>query len=211
MKTSIREYMLLNQSFFFKYSYLYIAILFMMIPLLSKWLGMDIEVIVFSSISYFMIQDLCNKKFPLLTSMPIRSHTITTMLYVNALIFCFLGVTLSHIFYAMIHVNRPLFVSFIVFLLSLLGGNLYYVLFTSSEFSEDPSEQIVKMFPYIFGVILIVIILLGAHRIIPYGILFYLSSRLTLTIKIIISLILSLLTLSTLFFSYKYVCHKVYR
>ncbi len=210
MKTSIIEFRLINQLFIFKYSYISMVILILLTLLLSKWIGMDVEVAIFSSISIFMIQDLCNNKFALLTHLPIRSHAIITMLYVNTLIFCLLGVTLSHVFYTIIHVSRPLFVSFVVYLLSLLNCNLYYLLFTSSEFSEDPNEQIAKMFPYIFGVILIVIIFIGAHRVIPYGILLFLSSRLTLIIKIIISLFLSLLTFGSMFFSYKYVCQKVY-
>ena len=98
MKTFIRDYMLLNQPFVFKNTYLCIAALFVIIPLSSQWFGMDAEVLIFAYLSFFMIQDLSNNKFSLLTNMPVRSHAIIATLYANMLIFSLLGVTLSHAF-----------------------------------------------------------------------------------------------------------------
>lgn len=210
MKTFIRDYMLLNQPFVFKNTYLCIATLFVIIPLSSQWFGMDAEVLIFAYLSFFMIQDLSNNKFSLLTNMPVRSHAIIATLYANMLIFSLLGVTLSHAFYALIHIPRPLFVSFIIYNLSVLVSTCICIAFASSEFTEDPNEQTGKM--ALLSVILIIAFLLltAIHLIAPYGVILSLSSLLGLKSKIIIGIILSLINLISLYYSYKHIEHKVY-
>lgn len=207
MKIFIREYRLLNQKFFFKDTLPGLIILLLLLPLLSKWVGIESEILAFSILSLLMVEDLSNKKFPLLTCMPVRAHAIVNVLYANILIFSLFGVSLCHIIYTLNHIYRPLFMSFIIYILSVTLANLICMIVTSSEFKDAPSVQSNKI-PLFFVVSFVVTAIIYQTN--AYDLVYRLSYSIDLNTKWIIGTLLSLLTVLNLIGSYKYVKHKVY-
>jgi len=210
MKRYIEGYMKLIRGGFFKESYKFLAVTILVLIAFALKIGADVEVIIFTFLGMGIFLDLDERKYSLATALPMKIKTRIKMLYINTYVICFLGSLSAQLAYLIRGELRPISTMVIVWMLSVIGCNLYYLIFASNEFKEDPQEQIAVMIAYTLILTMAGMILLIIHFAIKGSIISYLIEHSSILFQIMSIGVLVFLTGVMTAISYKSVVKKAY-
>ena len=105
--------------------------------LFGKHLGMELEILIFILTPIVYMLDLDANKYVIHYSLPISIKRRLHILYALNIISSFFAVSVVHITYYLEGTNRSIVISLFIFLMNVIGCDLYYYLFCSQEFKKD--------------------------------------------------------------------------
>lgn len=141
LKAYFKEYRALTRAGLLKNSYkvMFGTVLFMF--LFGKFLGVELEILVFILTSIGYMLDFDANKYVINYSMPICLKRRLHMLYDITIVASLLSVTMVEFRYYLVGNSRAPILGVFVFLMNITGCNLYYYLFCSQEFKKDVLDE----------------------------------------------------------------------
>jgi len=116
--------------------------------LFGKYLGLGLEVLIFILTPMGYMLDLDTNKYVMNYSLPISMKRRLHLLYGFTIISSFLSVSMVNLRFYLEGISRSLTISILIFLLNIIGCNLYYALFCSQEFKKDVLDMDSKQAAY---------------------------------------------------------------
>ena len=113
---------------------LFVTAIFMF--LFGKGLGVSLEIFVFALTSIGYMSDLEANKYVINYSLPISMKRRLKMMYVMTIVGDMVSVLMVHLRYYIVGQERSLILTLSIFMINIIGCNLYYYLFCSSEFNK---------------------------------------------------------------------------
>lgn len=148
IKTVIREYWYLSRSGLLRNSYFIMAITACFMLLFGRYIGVELEILLFILTPIIFMLDFDANKYVISYSLPICMKYRLDIIYYLTVIHSFLAVLALNIGLGLSGLSRPFTVNCTVFLVNIIGSNLYYYLFCSQEFKKDVLDEDKKQLGY---------------------------------------------------------------
>ena len=208
MKTFAQTYIKLARGGFFNQSYKYFLLTIIALFIFAPKIGSDIEVIIFTFLALVIFSDLDARKYSLAVSLPIKVKTRIKMLYINTYVLCFLGSLSAQLAYLIRGEVRPVSIMVIIYMLSVVGCSICYLIFASSEFKQDPQEEVGIMIAFSLVLTIAGMFFIMVYFVAQESILGYLAKHSSITIKIAAIIISGTIMLLISQISYKRVVEE---
>lgn len=141
MKAAINEYWYLSKTGLLRNSYCIMAITSGFMLLFGKYIGMELEILIFILTPIIFMLDFDANKYVISYSLPICMKRRLHIIYYLTVAHSFLAVLAVNIGLMISGTRRSLTINCIVFLANIIGSNLYYTLFCSQEFKKDVLDE----------------------------------------------------------------------
>lgn len=116
--------------------------------LFGKYIGVELEILIFILTPIGFMLDFDANKYVINYSMPINIKRRLHMLHYLTIANSFIAVTMVSLRYYLGGQSRSLVITLFVFMLDIIGSNLYYYLFCSQEFKKDVLDEDKKQLIY---------------------------------------------------------------
>lgn len=204
MKAYIETYIKLARGGLFKNAYYGFILVVIFMLAIAPRIGADAESMILLFFPLAVLADLDTKKYVVASSVPIPIHQRIRLLYMNTYILCFLSMVVVHLGYLIIGEVRAISTSIIVFCLVNMGSHLYYAIFCSQEFKEDPQERIKAMLSFSIILTSVIMGLLSLNfYLLKGGLIHYAMIHISIGSKIIVIVIVGILQGVTAHLSFK--------
>ncbi len=210
MKNYFYHYLLLLKGGFLKESYKFLGLVLLVFMILGSKISADVEAVIFTFLGMGIFSDLDEKKYTLASSLPIRVKTRIIMIYINTYVICFLGSSFIHLIYLLKGEARPVAVTLIIMLTSIIGCSIYYLIFSSNEFKKDPQEQVGLILLFTIILTIIAMGLTVAYLNAGIGIISLIAERLSLGELSILLAVLTVVTFIISWRSYRKAAKKIF-
>lgn len=141
MKAYLREYRVLTKAGLLRNSHKMILGTSIFMFFFGNILGIELEILIFILTAIGYMLDFDANKYVVNYSMPICLKRRLRMLYDTTIVSSFLSVMMASLRYHLMGVNRSITLCLFIFLVNIIGCNLYYYLFCSQEFKKDVLDE----------------------------------------------------------------------
>lgn len=148
MRAYFKEYVYIARAGLLHASHQMIIATGLFMFLFGKYLGVGLEVFIFILTPIGYMLDFDSNKYVINYSMPICIKRRVMMLYYMMITGAFVAVTMVHLRYCIEGQSRSMTLNLIIFMTNIIGGNLYYYLFSSPEFKKDILDDDKKQLAY---------------------------------------------------------------
>lgn len=203
MKELAASYIRLLKAGFFKESYKYFLMTAAVTAVFGSKIGADAQVVLFIFLAMGIFSDLDEKKYALAVSLPIKVKTRIKLLYVNTYVLCCMGSVITQLAAFIRGEVRTAITALMIILLSVIGCSIYHLVFASTEFKEDPQEQIGEMIAFSLVLTIAGMIFLGIHWATNRDIISIAMGALPAEIQVVFTVLLTVLAFVISRISYK--------
>lgn len=116
--------------------------------LFGRYIGVELEILIFILTPIGFMLDFDANKYVINYSMPINIKRRLHMLHYLTIANSFIAVTMVSIRYYLAGESRSWVITLLVFMIDIIGSNLYYYLFCSQEFKKDVLDEDKKQLVY---------------------------------------------------------------
>ena len=116
--------------------------------MVGKYLGMELEILIFILTPIGYMLDFDAHKYVMNYIMPISMKRRLHLLYIVTIIGSFISVMMVQLRYYLEGSKRSMILCLFIFLVNIMGSNLYYYLFCSQEFKKDVLDEDKKQLIY---------------------------------------------------------------
>lgn len=148
MKTAINEYWYLSKTGLLRNSYCIMAITSGFMLLFGKYIGVELEILIFILTPIVFMLDFDANKYVINYSLPICMKRRLHIIYYLTVVHSFLAVLAVNMGLMINGSRRSFTINCIAFLANIIGSNLYYALFCSQEFKKDVLDEDKKQLGY---------------------------------------------------------------
>lgn len=137
LRININQYRHMSRAGLFHISYKVILGTALFMFLFGKYIGIELEILIFILSPMGFMLDLDANKYVINYSIPISIKWRLQLMYHFSVVNSLLAVLMVHMRYALCGESRSLVVSLFIIMADVIGSNLYYYLFCSHEFKKD--------------------------------------------------------------------------
>lgn len=141
MKTIINEYWYLSKAGLLRNSYYIIAITACLMFLFGKYIGIELEILIFILTPIVLMLDFDANKYVISYTLPIGMRRRLHMIHYLTIVHSFLAVMAVNMSLVIAGLGRSFTINCIIFFCNIIGSNLYYFLFCSQEFKKDVLDE----------------------------------------------------------------------
>lgn len=141
MQTVIKEYWYLSKTGLLRNSYCIMAITAVFMLLFGKYIGVELEILIFILTPIVFMLDFDANKYVISYSLPICMKRRLHIIYYLTIVHSFLAVLAVNVGLMIGGMRRAFTINCVVFLANIIGSNLYYALFCSQEFKKDILDE----------------------------------------------------------------------
>lgn len=148
MKAYLREYRLITKAGLLHTSHRVMIGTAIFMFLLGKYLSVELEILIFVLTAIGYMLDFDENKYVISYSMPISIKRRLHMMYYVTIMGSFISVMMVNIRCYLDGNSRSMSLSLVIFMINIIGCNLYYYLFCSQEFKKDILDEDKKQLIY---------------------------------------------------------------
>lgn len=141
IKSYLIQYWHLSKSGFLNTSYKIIVLTAAFMLLLGRFLGVEIEVLIFILTPIGLMVDLDSNRYVISYSLPISIRSRLHMLYYLTIFHALIAILCAHLSYRLGNIQRSFICDYMIFLADMLGSSIYYCCFCSQEFKKDVLDE----------------------------------------------------------------------
>lgn len=141
MKTIINEYWYLSKAGLLRNSHYIIAITACLMFLFGKYIGIELEILIFILTPIVLMLDFDANKYVISYTLPIGMRRRLHMIHYLTIVHSFLAVMAVNMSLVIAGLGRSFTINCIIFFCNIIGSNLYYFLFCSQEFKKDVLDE----------------------------------------------------------------------